>query len=233
VALIMLAGCVHGDFGRTRRSLIGEGTHDWIGNEAVGSVDLPASAYPLTDEERLLRSQAYPLIAPPYDRDRWTAVLAERGLLRWGPDDGVWTESEYLRRITAQPSRSPVSRYSRLIDDVRNDLVRVDAFFGTAFRVADLDSKRERSLNYVSGLTVGESENATNRINENGLIIEWVCRSLAARATAYRYALERLVISVPSPKAVEAERALTLLQAKAAVCDGPLLRSAAGPLISK
>lgn len=210
-----------------RPSLVSDSTHDWVGNEAVGSVGLPASQYPLIDEERLLRSQGYPLISPPYDRNRWFAVLAERGLIRTVPDEGVWLEAEYLRRLNAPPYRSPASRYARLIDDIRNDGVRIDAFFATAHRVADLDEKRGKSLNYVSGLTPSEHANAVNRINENGLVIEWVCRSVTSRAIAYRYALERLVISVPSPRAVEAERALTLLQMKASVCEGPLLRVSA------
>ncbi len=237
LAAVLLAGCVQGDFGRMRSPLASDSTHDWVGNEAVGSVGLPASQYPLIDEERLLRSQAYPLIAPPYDRNRWLAVLAERGLIRTVPDEGVWLEAEYLQRLNAPPVRSPVSRYARLIDDIRNDVVRIDAFFTTAHRVADLDEKREKSLNYVADLTPAEHANAVNRVNENGLIIEWVCRSVTSRMIAYRYALERLVISVPSPRAVDAERALTLLQMKAGVCEGPLLRAparqAAGPHYSK
>lgn len=225
LAATLLAGCVQsGDFGRVRPSLVSDGINDWVGNEAVGSIGLPASQFRLTDEERLLRRQAYPLIAPPYDRDRWFAVVSEYGLIRPGPRDGIWPNTEYYTRLTASPHRSPASRYARLIDDVRDDGVRLDAFFATAHGVADLDGKRQQSLNHVSGLTGGELDNATNRINENGLIIEWVCRSVAARIVAYRYALERLVISVPSPRAVEAERAQTLLAMKASVCDGPLLR---------
>ena len=40
----------------------------------------------------------------------------------------------------------------------------------------------------------------------------WVKGSLQERAASYKIALERLVIAAPSPVAVEAERALTLLQ---------------------
>ena len=45
------------------------------------------------------------------------------------------------------------------------------------------------------------TSNALRRINENTAVIEWVCRSLKQRAGSYRYALERLVIIVPSPNA--------------------------------
>ena len=56
-----------------------------------------------------------------------------------------------------------------------------------------------------------ESDNAQRRIAENALTIDWVYRALHARMASYRYALERFVIMVPSPLAVEAERQLTLL----------------------
>ena len=44
----------------------------------------------------------------------------------------------------------------------------------------------------------------------------WVQRSLAERVAAYRFALERLIIVVPSPLAVEAERSITFLQQRSA-----------------
>ena len=43
--------------------------------------------------------------------------------------------------------------------------------------------------------------NARRRNDENALVIAWVCRSLAERVTSYRFALERLVIGLPSPDA--------------------------------
>jgi len=53
---------------------------------------------------------------------------------------------------------------------------------------------------------------ALNRIAENQLIVEWVRRSLNERAAGYRFALERLVISYPSPMAVDTERSLNHLR---------------------
>ena len=44
----------------------------------------------------------------------------------------------------------------------------------------------------------GEVGNAFGRIRENRLITAWVHRALHWRLASYRYALERLVISVPS-----------------------------------
>ena len=61
-----------------------------------------------------------------------------------------------------------------------------------------------------------EIANALSRVGENVLIVGWVQRSLLERATAYRFALERLMIAAPSPLAVEAERLITLLQQRIA-----------------
>ncbi len=63
-----------------------------------------------------------------------------------------------------------------------------------------------------TGLTDEERDNTFQRIAENRNIVLWVQGSLHERVRSYRLALERMVIAAPSPLAVEAERALTLLQ---------------------
>ena len=70
-------------------------------------------------------------------------------------------------------------------------------------------------------MSPGEQINAVNRTQENRAIVAWVCRAVKARIVAYRFALERLVIAVPSPGAAEADRAIGLLQRQlAASCGG-------------
>jgi hypothetical protein len=169
----------------------------------------PPWRHQLTDEERRLRDMAYPLIEPPYDRQKWYSVLGEFGAGRraWPYPD----RSAYASRLFTTAYRSQVARYNRLIEDVRNDINRLDPFFATARYVLDMDRKRERSLAYVSGLTEEERVNTLNRIEENRNVVLWVQGSIQERAVSYRIALERMVIAAPSPVAVEAERALTLL----------------------
>src|SRR5262249_10953804 len=67
---LLLCGCATGDFGRVRPDWVYDDIHDWVGRDAVASVGLPASVYPLTDDERALRDLAFPLIDPPYNRNR-------------------------------------------------------------------------------------------------------------------------------------------------------------------
>jgi hypothetical protein len=53
-------------------------------------------------------------------------------------------------------------------------------------------------------------------MNDNANIIGWVKTSLTQRASSYKFALERLVITVPSHDAVEVERALRQMKAQLA-----------------
>ena len=71
LCLFILIGCPNGDFGRVRPSLVTDGIHDWVGRDAARQVGEPASLFPLTDDERLLRDYGYQLIEPAYDRQRW------------------------------------------------------------------------------------------------------------------------------------------------------------------
>lgn len=212
---LLLAACANGDFERIRPELVRDDIHAWMGPEAARVARAPSSNYPLTDEERLLRDLAYPLIEPPYDRNRWYSVFNEYNLTDHFKQG--WSDrTSYFKNLIQAEARSPIARYNRLTSDIRNDAERTPPFFDAARRVLDTDRKREKSLDYVTGLTKKEKLSAKRRNSENALIVAWVQRSLDHRVASYRYALERLVISTPSQAVVETEQALTLLHARIA-----------------
>lgn len=215
---MLLAGCaLNGDFGRARPGLVTDDMHAWVGTEAARAHGIAPSTYPLTDDERALRDLAYPLIEPPYERNRWYSVLNEYGLNRtFQPDWYAYDVMAYGTRLLAEHYRSAAARYNRLNDDIRNDVVRLDPFFMVARRVIDLDRIREKSLGYVTAVPPEGAANAQARIAENALVIAWVQQSLADRAAAYQAALERLLVATPTPMAVEVERSITLMQQKIA-----------------
>lgn len=213
LALGLLAGCAQGDLGRIKSSLVTDGIHDWIGTEAVGSIGGTPSRYGLTDDERELRDLAYPLIEAPFDRQRWYSILGEYGINR--VRNAPFDRTAYSRVLMVRPARSATMRYQLFLEDIRNDIVRIEPFFRVAARVADMDGKRAQSLPYITGLSEEERANALNRIAENQLAIGWVQHSLRQRVEAYRYALERLVIAYPSPMAVECEQQLNRLRLEA------------------
>jgi hypothetical protein len=217
LACLWLAACGStGDFGRERPSpySFADTRHDWLGPAVASKVSDPPWQHQLTDEERRLRDLAYPLIEPPYDRHRWYSVLAERGL--WSRPTPYPDRSAYASKLFTTAYRSQTARYSKLIEDIRNDITRLDPFFSVARHVADMDRRREQSLAYVRNLSREERDNTINRMRENEGVIRWVQGSLSERAASYRLALERMVIAAPSQMAVEAERTLALMQQRIA-----------------
>jgi hypothetical protein len=230
---VPLIGCLNTDFGRVRPSIVVDDIHSWMGPAATNRFGEPASVFRLTEDERLLRDLAYPLIEPPYERRRWYSVLNEYGLTSiFQPDWWLYDETAYMKVLLGSVTRTADALYGRLIDDIRNDLTRIGPFLVVARRVQDMDGKRRLSLDHVTELTPPEHANAMARMNENALIVRWVNQSLNERAISYRLALERLVISVPSRQAAEVERQLSLMRLRIAdtrVAPGPRL----GRLITK
>jgi hypothetical protein len=206
-ALGMLGGCANSDFGEVNETLVTNGIHDWIGRGAPPAKAQP-SKFEYTDDERALRDNAYPLIEPPFDRQQWYSVAGEYGLIKFNLAD----YQKYYERLKAECHDSSAALYARLIDDIRNDITRLAQFFETAGRVIDIDQKRQKSLAYIPDLNKTERVNALRRIRENVHVLDIVRISLANRVASYRFALQRLVISIPSVQAVEAERLLNQLQ---------------------
>ena len=188
--LSLLGGCgtPNYDFGEVRPSLVSDSIHDWLGPAAVAPG--AASTFELTDDERQLRDLAFPLIEPPYDRQKWESVLREYGLIgNYRP--GAYDRTTYAARLLSADYRSPASRYAQLTDDIRNDITRLPQFFETAARVVDIDTKRRKSLSYISAVSPAERANALRRNRENNCIIAWVrelaqsaCRVVPFRARA-------------------------------------------------
>lgn len=212
-ALTALSGCgVDGDFGELSRTLSRDDIHDWIGRDTTAGIPISPSNFQLTDDERLLRDLAFPLIEPPQDRQKFGQVVREYGLIRTSPRE-AHDRTGYATQLMKTNARSPSARYAQLNDDIRNDSTRLPPLFETAGRVLDMDHKRRKSLAHVSSLGELERKNTLDRIAENGRVIAEVRASVTHRAASYRFALERLVISAPSPQAVDSERMLNQLQA--------------------
>jgi hypothetical protein len=214
LALLVLSGCTSiGDFGRLSDQLVTDDIHAWVGEEAAASSGGLVSADNLTGDEQTLRDLAFPLIEPPYDRIRWDAVVYEFGTKRSFQRE-LWSfdPTAYYRHLQGEMLRSSAARYNQLIDDMRNDTVRVSPFFFVARRVIDLDRRREASMEQIRDLTPAERVNARARIAENSLTVAWVDRSLSQRCASYRFALEHLAVAEPQPIAGEADGVLTELQ---------------------
>ncbi len=236
-----LIGCFNTDLGRVRPSLRADDIHRWMGPAVTQRYGEAQSAFPLTDEERSLRDQAYPLIEPPYERQRWYSVLNEYGLSGMFLDSWwYYDQSAYAAAMFADPARSTETYYARLLQDIRNDIVRIGPFAMVARQVSDMDVKRDKGLRYVSNLSPREHGNAVARMAENSLIARWAHQSLMERTYAYNFALEKLVSGAPSPQAAEVERQLNHMRAMIAEAalvprgsSGPWVTQASAPLVTK
>src|ERR1700694_835568 len=214
---VTLGGCSGGDFGRPRQDFLNDDMHRWIGGEATSSVGLRPSQFQLTDNERLLRDLAYPLIEPPHSRPAWKSVFGDYQPLPspWR-QNAVFDRPAYGRMLIDEPHRSHASRYAQLMEDVRDDISRLEPFFADAVRVLDLDRKRNASLAHVSELSPPERACAGARMQENTLIVQWRPQCLERRISSYRWGLERLVIHAPDNMAADADRLIGELAAQTA-----------------
>jgi hypothetical protein len=211
-AAFLFGGCVlNGDFDRIRPELVSDNMHDWVGRDAVRGIGGPISEFRTTDQERELRDRAYALIEPPYNRGRWDSVLREYGFKHDPEKPKPFDKTEYLAKLDKVYRRSEASAYAQIVTDARNDVERLQPFFAVAGRVVDMDRRRKEALAHVSNVKPREGANAVIRIKENAAVIAWVCGALKQRLVSYRFALERLVIAVPSSDAADADRAVSLL----------------------
>src|SRR3982750_4848296 len=149
-----LGGCSGGDFGRTRGDFRNDDMHRWLGAEATGSVGLKASSFQLTENERQLRDLAYPLIEPPLSRPAWKSVFGDYKTLPspWRQKI-VFDRTMYGRTLIDEPHRSHSSRYTQLMEDVRNDITRFEPFFASAIRRVFLPHKHTTTMARVSSLS--------------------------------------------------------------------------------
>ena len=200
LSLMLLAGCSSvGDFGRPKYI-----SQVLVEPDPAVTGKIP-SQFPLTDDERQLRALASGLLAAPLVIDKPRSIDHRQVTAgSFGPH--AQAPEGYAEFLVRGPFRSSAARYARLIDDTRDDIARLDQFFAVARRVADIDQKRERSLAHVTALSADELADARRRIRENMVLMADVHAALREHAIAYRFALERLVIAMPSAAAVDAER---------------------------
>jgi hypothetical protein len=217
--LATLLPAAAGDFGRPSRSVL----EDLIPRQFWKGPVTGYSSYPLTDLEEELRDRAYALIRPNEPRGRWNLILLEFHIAQVLPPSATsFDVTAYGRMILWTPGRSEASQYQRFIDDVIADTQLVGPFVVIACKVADMDAKRERSLQFVTAAQPDEVENAVGRVRENKMTTAWVRQAMFDRIASYRYALERLVIAVPSKLAIDAERALVKFTSRVAELDPTL-----------
>jgi hypothetical protein len=222
----LVAACAQtGDFGRpvpsTWNALVAT-----TGSVAAVGREEPVSGFALTDDETELRDRAWRFLMPAHERASFAALVANMTRSRvlpasWHPSD----PAIYFEALA--PARSPASRYRRLSEDVVADGRLLPPFALVAARVVAADGVRLRSLPFVQSLDQAQVRDAAMRVAENRCLVAWVRYEAGARAAAYRFALERLVVETPQADAVGPERSLVFLDERRGTLEGLLPPGAA------
>jgi hypothetical protein len=222
-ALALLAACTQsGDFGRPRTG-VWNGLIDTTGSFSTYDRGRLLLVSGLTDDEQALRDRAWRFVQPASPFSAFQDVLL--GLASAHAMPPTWRFEEigaYYAALTAEPSRSPVSRYRQLGDDATADARLIPIFTALAARVIDADAARLRSLPFARTLDDADVRQAAQRVAENRCLIAWVRVEAGLRLARYRFALEHLFAEAPAPESVSAERSLMMLAARRNLLD-PLL----------
>ncbi|MCJ2090232.1 hypothetical protein MKK88_30230 [Methylobacterium sp. E-005] len=222
-ALALLAACTQsGDFGRPRTG-VWNGLIDTTGSFSTHDRGRLLLDSGLTDDEQALRDRAWRFVQPASTFSAFQDLLL--GLASAHAMPPTWRFEEigaYYDALTAEPSRSPVSRYRQLGDDATADARLIPFFTALAARVIDADAARLRSLPFAKTLDVADVRDAAQRVAENRCLIAWVRIEAGLRLARYRFALEHLFAAAPAPESVSAERSIMMLAARRNLLD-PLL----------
>jgi hypothetical protein len=160
-------------------------------------------------------------LLPPDGGGLWELVPVDLSYLAVMADQGPpYDIKAYGTTLMTIPARSEVERYARLIDTITADMSRIELFNATARHVLDGDQERLQNLAAVPGLTAAEQQKARVRVAENARIIKRVGVCLHLRASAYRYAGQRLAIAVPSHLLAEVDRKLATYERRINSLDG-------------
>ncbi|WP_457106181.1 hypothetical protein [Methylobacterium sp. P5_C11] len=222
-ALALLAACTQsGDFGRPRTG-VWNGLIDTTGSFSSHDRGRLLLDSGLTDDEQALRDRAWRFVQPASTFTAFQDVVL--GLASAHALPATWRFEDvgaYYETLTAEPSRSPVSRYRQLGDDATADARLIPIFVALAARVIDADAARLRSLPFARTLDDADVRLAAQRVAENRCLIAWVRFEAGLRLARYRFALEHLFAAAPAPESVSAERSVMMLAARRNLLD-PLL----------
>ncbi len=219
LALALVGACAQqGDLGRPQAGAW-NGLVETTGTLAAAARG-EAALLPFTDDERSLRDRAWRFLMPAAPGAAFTDAVANLARTRVLPPGWLPAGPEaYHDGLAAEPAPSPVPLYRRLSEDATADARLIPAFAALAARVIEADARRLRSLPFSRSLDDGDVREAALRVAENRCLIAWTRLEAGARIGRYRYALEHLFAALPSPEAVQAERALAALGARRALLD--------------
>lgn len=233
-----------GDFGRPKPGIFQDQILPAAGEWHARLRGEASSWFRMTDDEKQLRDRAWRLVLPAHERSAFERELSALLLARLLPVEAQsQSVSDYYEALVSGSFTSQASRYNRLAQDAAADRELLAPFRANAIRVINADRARLRTLDAATRVPEDRRDPALDRVAENEGLILWVCERVGFRLSSFRYALENLVVEMPSLEAVRAERAIMGFEAETGqVCKLPLigvfhekreLRPQQGPVVYK
>lgn len=211
---LCISGCVRtvGDFERKEGSVFQDTILSETGHYAVRGRGELSSVYEMTDEEKELRNVAWDLVRPPGGGTWSSGMEFDLAWTRIAPQAWYkYDDANYYLLLRNGGLVSHETYYERLVMQARGDASRMPVFRDVAVRVGKADGARRAAMRALLADNVMRRE-AEARIADNARIVDWVEDSMCLRIRAYRTALGRLMIEMPSTKAVEVEAAIDALE---------------------
>lgn len=199
-----------GDFGRAEPNVIHDSVAPALGRTLAKRRDEPVSLFRRTDEELRLENVAWTIVRPMHTTDWISNSLVEGRRTRIFPEiDGKLDHRAYLFWLQLQGFRSSEAVWNRVIADIRADQGTVTPLYDQARLVYAIDQQRLAYLEKTEGIEPDYRQNTRARLLENEALIELALDSFQFRYAAYDFAIKRLILEIPSPRALIAEEELT------------------------
>ncbi len=226
LSCLLLAGCsTTGDLGRPRPNIFADQLAPAIGDWSARFRGEASSWFHLTDDEEQLRTRAWRLVLPAHEKSHFEREVSKLAHARILPVEAQSNDvTAYQRALVSGSFASQASRYNRLSEDANGDRLLLAQFRANALRVINADRARLRTLDASQLLPPEQRDPAYDRVAENEGLMLWVCERARFRSKSYRYALEALVVEMPSREAVRAERAIMAMESELGpACTLPLI----------
>ena len=194
-AAVFLSACVNqGDFGRLEPSSINRYLGHDVYSHVPGFASTVETAVPLTADESELRASAYNLVfvnAHKQTHDHWSEP--NRFISTTFPSGEPPNAIAYAQNLAVARYRSPEARFNAIGDDIRADLMGIDAFQRAALSVYRADAVRLRDLDRVA-TSEKVAHTVSVRIAENRQIVEQTLVALTEKIAGYELALGDTIV---------------------------------------
>ena len=200
----LLTGCSRptGDFGRAAPNFSHDHVAPNLGKLFAIRRKETVSLFARTDEELKLENAVWTIVRPVHTKDWVSGTLIEGRRTRIFPEINKKLDYRaYLFWHRIERFNSSEARWNRIIADIRADQGAITPFYEQARVVYAIDVQRLKFLEETEGLEPIYRQNTRARLLENEQLIDLALRSFQFRYKAYEFAITRMTLEFPSPRA--------------------------------